>query len=1466
MKKLLLFLLAAWGLTALSATARAQGGTTTPTTWPRPLTEDNYLLGNNYKTGAFVDLGAIMDDDAKMTAARLQIIMPLGSTLTTTDDLTKYCYQFDTEENGFVPKEITTNDKNANVWDFAAGDISFNFMGKPVKSMIISAVGGIYFSTQSTVTDDGGAGGMEPLSTEESAYPTIEYSLPGTDLDKIAAAYGVVIYPKTPIVANDEITGYELLPITRCQDDTVPAYLGIGSDEYGTFFVVQYQYSVNGKPWRFQIRCDSRGGVSWFVDNITNPMDQGYKLALGIKREDETMLLGECSGGWTGTSVIDDMSCGWSVSTVSKDRNVVVYPYGGITTIDNTKTTYTSIEASVELSPEIKTLLSDNDRTLLILASTANKFSQGFEDKNYQAGDNLQETRYIPVVYHGNPTLTDDAFSFSFDKLKVGTTYYLLAYTGEKTKKDGQDHWTYSDLELPIFVSESFSTKAVPSPTAVAVSAPQGNKVTLTIESEGTDCSYMVLKTRAGAVKFSPKGNLAVGAELEYEDSYNDVTYTATVAGFAENAKTLELTLAEGEATYFHVYGVMSAKTENAAYSNNYVIGAAALPANGLPLTYAFSNTDYLYRGGVPQDAMPLLPPGFGTTTEFDADNQAALSTAFSVEGQNDDKYYLTSAYIFDEELPAAPVWANFTTPAFKGVDKKVQATFTAKFIEPDQYGMYWYGRQPQPGDSVRIEYSKNGGAWQKAGQFTFADRTMEANADNTISMTVFVECAPTDVVRFRYNYTTVPKVVEQYGDEIPTQTKHLVSSIELVEARNCATPAKLAVAQDGITDESIKIKWDDQNAQPAKSFAVLYQKYVAPTEDEGGDGPMPLTDDPDYGGNNPDDPDFGQDVEWQFVMVSSAEALLNGLEANTAYDIKVQAVCGANDSSFFTTPVRLSTAIGLPYNERLSSAVDMEAYEVTAPNVKSYIGEPGEDLKEEGLVEFSFGEVKGWSTLSSSMLLYDETEGPSSYALSISSESKDKAWIVTPNIYVPKTGDKEPKTLKFKADPYSIVYDEDQNGELTHGIDLEDADLRLYVFASTNGKFTWNDTVASFAAAALTFEVPAPADGQTPNPKPGQELSVKLDKFEGVMQLGFYFHNPNADPTNFELTKFLQLFDIEFNYNNICRPVFDLASSGVKHNEATLTWKGQGAEYGIIYGETSAEESTYTTVYQAEQTTADGTQTYKLENLKSNTNYKVKLLSYCTTGDHSAPSPARTVTFTTTKQMFEVKVNIEPNAEAGTVTGAASYFEGNEATLTATANTGYKFAGYFIGENKVSAEATYKFTVTRDTTVIAKFEEKVVEKYEVKVNVTPENAGTVTGAGTYEDGKEVTLAAKANTGYKFVGYFEGETELSTDATYKFTASKNITITAKFVEDQANETQLRAEFRVSTDNGNLLIGNLGGIKVKDVTVYNLAGRLLGQFAVSSTDNLTLPVNAERTIIFVRLNTEKGVAVYKVYLQ
>lgn len=63
-------------------------------------------------------------------------------------------------------------------------------------------------------------------------------------------------------------------------------------------------------------------------------------------------------------------------------------------------------------------------------------------------------------------------------------------------------------------------------------------------------------------------------------------------------------------------------------------------------------------------------------------------------------------------------------------------------------------------------------------------------------------------------------------------------------------------------------------------------------------------------------------------------------------------------------------------------------------------------------------------------------------------------------------------------------------------------------------------------------------------------------------------------------------------------------------------------------------------------------------------------------------------------------------NDEHGTVTGGGAYQEGEQATLTATAKTGYKFVRWEDAAGKsVSTEATYTFTVSADAEFTAVFE-----------------------------------------------------------------------------------------------------------------------------------------------------------------
>ena len=75
-------------------------------------------------------------------------------------------------------------------------------------------------------------------------------------------------------------------------------------------------------------------------------------------------------------------------------------------------------------------------------------------------------------------------------------------------------------------------------------------------------------------------------------------------------------------------------------------------------------------------------------------------------------------------------------------------------------------------------------------------------------------------------------------------------------------------------------------------------------------------------------------------------------------------------------------------------------------------------------------------------------------------------------------------------------------------------------------------------------------------------------------------------------------------------------------------------------------------------------------------------------------------------------KYNVTVTAENGTVEGAGEYEEGKTATLTATPAEGYQFVNWTKGEEVVSTENPYTFTVTADIALVANFQatEPVVE------------------------------------------------------------------------------------------------------------------------------------------------------------
>lgn len=93
----------------------------------------------------------------------------------------------------------------------------------------------------------------------------------------------------------------------------------------------------------------------------------------------------------------------------------------------------------------------------------------------------------------------------------------------------------------------------------------------------------------------------------------------------------------------------------------------------------------------------------------------------------------------------------------------------------------------------------------------------------------------------------------------------------------------------------------------------------------------------------------------------------------------------------------------------------------------------------------------------------------------------------------------------------------------------------------------------------------------------------------------------------------------------------------------------------------------------------------------------------------------------------------------------------------------------------------TKKETTTKTETTTKK--ETTTKDNSVQVNIRTQGRGSVTGAGKYESGDNVTLTATPRNGYDFEGWYQNGELQSSEYSYSFTVGDNdMTITAKFIE------------------------------------------------------------------------------------
>jgi len=170
------------------------------------------------------------------------------------------------------------------------------------------------------------------------------------------------------------------------------------------------------------------------------------------------------------------------------------------------------------------------------------------------------------------------------------------------------------------------------------------------------------------------------------------------------------------------------------------------------------------------------------------------------------------------------------------------------------------------------------------------------------------------------------------------------------------------------------------------------------------------------------------------------------------------------------------------------------------------------------------------------------------------------------------------------------------------------------------------------------------------------------------------------------------------------------------------------------------------------------------------------------------------------------ISLSVEP-ASGGTVTGDGVYPVDSEIQISAEANEGYDFIGWFENQLLITEDSTLAITVSSDRNLTAEFieiqqeeedaddeneeepEEGTEEFYNITVETAGDVGGTVSGSGIYPVGEEALVVAVPAPGYRLYAWTEDSENVSFNDSYQFTVSRDRNLVAVFETDD-NDAEL----------------------------------------------------------------------------
>jgi len=234
-------------------------------------------------------------------------------------------------------------------------------------------------------------------------------------------------------------------------------------------------------------------------------------------------------------------------------------------------------------------------------------------------------------------------------------------------------------------------------------------------------------------------------------------------------------------------------------------------------------------------------------------------------------------------------------------------------------------------------------------------------------------------------------------------------------------------------------------------------------------------------------------------------------------------------------------------------------------------------------------------------------------------------------------------------------------------------------------------------------------------------------------------------------------------------------------------------------------------------------------------------------------------------QQTYNVDIQANPS-EGGVLTGGGSVTFGTHVTVKATSHSGWKFVNWTQSGSVVSTNSSHSFIVSDHNNLTANF----IQVFSVIATANPANAGSVTGAGSYDVGTTVNLIAIENTDYKFYNWTENGTIVSTQQNFTYVLNGNKTVVANFlstVDIPENEAASISVYPNPTHG--IIYVKTGDLAIRSIEITDALGRVVTSVSpVGRNPQISLNLsNCISGIYVVKVKQENGMMVTrKVVLQ